>query len=85
MDENKLQVLKDCNYIIMFCCAICKHGVFKNPHSDFGTCAIKTYDHKKHTEPVRQLSVYRYGRCEDCDFELDQNKYQNLGEWKQFV
>jgi hypothetical protein len=52
--------------------------------SDFGTCAIKTYDHLKHTGSDRQLSINRYGACAS-GFELSDVAEASLGLWRQFL
>ena len=63
MDANKLMKLQDIGYTIHRCCGLCQHGVFAGK-ADFGTCALLTYDHLKHTEANRQLSINRYGVCQ---------------------
>ena len=83
MDENKLKELKDNGYKINKCCGICQNGIFNN--SDFGFCNIKTYEHLKHTDSTRQLSIYKFGICKN-DFKLNVY-FDTLGlqAWKQFI
>lgn len=82
MDKNKLKVLNDCGYSISECCNFCTYGRFRIT-SDFGTCAKKTYSHEKHTESFRDLSINKYGLCEDS-FVLDTGKYWILEAYSQF-
>jgi len=83
MDENKLKKLNEVGYAVNECCGLCKHGMFAG-RSDFGTCAIKTYDHLKHTGSDRQLSINRYGACAS-GFELSDVAEASLGLWRQFL
>ena len=83
MDANKLKQLHLQNYTIPTTCGICKHGQFK-PKTDFGTCNIITYNHQKHSESKRHLSIYVGGRCKD-HFELDNNKITHLGTYGEFI
>lgn len=80
MDSNKRLELQKIGYEIPGTCGICKHGTF--PKDSFGSCAIHTYQHLKHTGDRRQLSVYAHGRCDK--FELDENKAR-LGLWQEFM
>ena len=57
MDLNKLAELRRIGYKIPRTCGLCTHGVFVGK-SDFGGCAIQTYQHLKHTGPPKQLSIY---------------------------
>lgn len=84
MDENKLKVLRDIGYEIRPCCGLCVHGTFRGIKDDFGSCAARTYDHKKHTGDARQLSIHRAGLCNE-KFELDEAKQGMLGAWAEFV
>ncbi len=62
IDKNKLSYLHRISYIIPKTCCLCKHGVFVGVNN-FGGCAIQTYEHLKHTEAKRQLSIFRGGSC----------------------
>ena len=81
MDENKLKVLQELPYKIQRVCGICKHGVF--PNNDFGTCAKLQYDHKKHTGPSRQLSIFKLGSCPH--FELREEATYVMGPYIEFL
>lgn len=61
MDANKLTVLRQIEYRITSCGA-CVHGEFK-PGTDWGTCKDTQYNHGKHTESERNLSITRLGSC----------------------
>lgn len=62
MDANKLKKLKEINYEITPSCGMCKFSQFAGT-IDFGTCSLHTYEHLKHSDSKRELSIYRYGSC----------------------
>lgn len=64
MDENKLQVLNAMGFRLPDCCAFCKHAQFISDE-EFGTCAIHTYFHQKHSDSRRNVSIHRAGVCKD--------------------
>lgn len=82
MDVNKLQQLKSNNYTIFKTCGFCKHGQF--PNDSWGTCAKLMYEHQKHSDTKRHLSIYIGGRCAE-HFELDETKTLLLGAFKEFL
>lgn len=63
MDANKLQKLKDLDYSVRRACGNCKYYNLAAGSSRFSTCQLHTYDHLKHTDTTRQLSVNLYGHC----------------------
>ncbi len=82
MDVNKLDKLKDLGYSISRCCGNCNFAMMNNVQP-FGTCQHHSYDHKKHSDTVRELSINRYGACGDhlwCKGFL-----ANIGLWEQFI
>lgn len=79
MDANKLDKLFEEKYRIPRNCALCKHGNFKDGQ-DYGTCNVLKYNHLKHSESERELSIHRFGRCAN-HHELDQAKLAKLGAW----
>ncbi|KKN14930.1 hypothetical protein LCGC14_0991170 [marine sediment metagenome] len=83
MDANKLKKLRVINYEIGTC-GICVHGLFDG-RSRYGSCKYYTYNHSKHTDNPRQLSIHRYGYCKK--FEADNNNYEvPINEdWKEFL
>jgi len=83
MDANKLVELRKIGYSIPRTCGLCRHGVFVGA-KDFGGCAIRQYDHLKHTGPPRQLSIFRGGSCTD-KFEVDETKAAQLGAYREFL
>lgn len=83
MDANKLAMLRDSGYRIPKSCSLCKHGVFVGP-SEWGSCAVKAYEHLKHTGPKRQLSIYRGGACAD-KFEPREQLDAILGPYSEFL
>lgn len=80
MDANKRKVLIDIGYKIQPCCGLCKHSVF--PNGNWGGCNIQTYDHLKHSDSRRQLSIHKFGTCPK--FELDEIKKADLGKFDEF-
>ncbi len=79
MDLNKLQHLRSIGYKVAKVCGLCKHGRF--PSNTWGTCAIQTYQHQKHSDSVRELSITVFGSCQK--WELDTSK--DLGAYGEFL
>ena len=63
MDKNKLQVLRDISYQIKSTCGTCTFGRFDGKSISWGTCDKYEYEHLKHTNSVRELSIYIHGYC----------------------
>jgi hypothetical protein len=82
MDQNKLMELRQIDYRIPRTCGLCRHGVFVGVN-DWGGCAVRTYDHLKHTGPPRQLSIYRGGSC--SGFEENARVPNILGTYYEFI
>lgn len=82
MDKNKLTELRRINYTIPKTCGLCKHGVFVGMN-EWGGCAIQTYDHLKHTEARRQLSIFKGGSC--SLFEEADRVSDVLGAYHEFL
>jgi hypothetical protein len=81
MDENKRQKLIEIGYSLKEICGTCIHFV-QGQRMIFGTCAKFQYDHLKHTDKTRQLSVCKYGWCEGHErFDLVD---EIVGEFKEF-
>lgn len=83
MDANKLEVLRELPYSVRKVCSLCRHGVFPNPSTDWGTCSEQEYEHKKHTGSPRQLSIVRFGNC--SRFELSPRLVATLGAYQEFL
>lgn len=81
MDKNKLKVLKEIFFTIRPTCILCKEARF--PNDDWGTCNANTYEHEKHTESPRFLSIHKSGICHK--FMLDPSKGNQLGEFIQLL
>lgn len=81
MDANKLKVLQEIEYKISAVCSLCLHGEF--PQNDFGTCSIHTYEHQKHSDQTRKLSVHKLGSC--AMFTENQQAIAKLGSYEQFL
>lgn len=62
MDANKLARLKAIRYKIKDCCFNCVNANHFN-REGFSTCKMHHYTHEKHTDSVRQLSIYATGSC----------------------
>lgn len=80
MDKNKLKKLHKMVYKISPNCGLCKHGQFFG-YGTFGSCAINTYDHGKHTA-TRFVSIRRDGHCPQ--FEVEPKNIELLDAWKEF-
>jgi len=81
MDKNKLTELRDIGYTIPKTCGLCVHGTF--PNDDWGTCAAHTYNHLKHSDTKRHLSIVKSGAC--SKFELDEAQAARLGAYREFL
>jgi len=79
MDQNKLKKLHDIGYKINGCCGICAHANSFN--DDWTTCKVHTYNHLKHTDEVRQLSVFIFGSCPQFELHPD----VDLEKWNEFL
>ena len=84
MDENKRQTLKDIGYQIRHVCASCKYA---NLTGHWGTCFKHKYQHLKHTDEIRYLSIHSTGHCpdytEDPQFEYQIHGFKEFKEnWK---
>lgn len=67
MDTNKLAALKALPYVINPVCGLCKHGKF--PNDDWGSCEATKYDHLKHSDATRDISIHKYGSCPNFEEE----------------
>lgn len=83
MDANKAAALREIGYKVRGVCATCVNGQFK-PGSMWGTCAAIQYDHLKHADATRQLSINMLGRCQD-GYKPDPKKIADLGKFVEFV
>ena len=83
MDENKRQKLHDIDYSILPCCNFCGHALFKRG-TPWGTCAKHTYEHRKHSDSTRQLSIHRFGCCGTGDFVPYDVELEGLGRFIEF-
>lgn len=61
MDDNKLKKLKSVEYKEQLCCYNCLHSDFNS--NDFGLCCEIEYNHLKHTDKKRKLSIHKTGHC----------------------
>lgn len=83
MDNNKLKKLREIKYAILRCCGMCEHGKWnqvRTPNGPWGTCALHTYEHLKHSGPPRQMSIHQFGSCDDWTQASD----HNIGAWEEF-
>jgi hypothetical protein len=81
MDANKLEKLRQLPYSIRRCCGSCLHNMgFKDTF--WTTCSVNDYEHLKHTETGRQLSIYMFGCCPKFSWNPD---VKNLGVWIEFL
>jgi hypothetical protein len=86
MDENKRKKLLEIKYKIQPCCGNCKH-FFNIAHNIFGVCDKYTYNHLKHNESKRRLSVNEVGICESGHEWIDGfDSYQHMiGKFAEFI
>jgi len=84
MDANKLKKLRDEGYTISKCCGACKHGSFAGSYL-FGCCSIKSYNHLKHTESKRPLSIIQYGSCNSFEMKGDILSMLKDQKWGEFL
>lgn len=80
MDENKLIKLKEIEYEVMKTCGMCIHSHIPDT-TNWGTCRKYTYEHLKHNNKQRQLSINRYGYCKSFLF----NSASDIGKFDQFI
>jgi hypothetical protein len=78
MDENKRKKLKEIGYEIHPSCGMCQSGIFEGVA--WGTCKKHTYEHLKHTEETRELSIFRHGVCPEFGLKLS----AGIGPWFDF-
>ena len=79
MDENKVKKYEELGYKIAKVCGNCIHSRF-TPHTVWGTCSKYTYEHLKHAEAERNLSIHKFGVCPFA--ELDLMFVDTLGKYK---
>ena len=80
MDPKKRLKLVEVGYSFPPACWRCSNASFRKG-SDFGTCGAHEYDHEKHTENPRQLSIHRGGSC--SSFEPGDDGLP--AEWAEFL
>ncbi len=87
MDANKLKKLRELDYEIRTrFCSTCKHGNFLVKGGPYGACKLHTYEHLKHTDSVRQLSVHRFGCCKDFEAATNLNLVTSIDyTWEEFI
>lgn len=86
MDQNKLKKLKEVNYSIRKCCGICEHALLNFfDHGDvWGDCKLHKYEHLKHTDKLRKLSINQFGCCDDFEWN-EYIKDGGLNNWTEFI
>ena len=72
MDENKWTKINEVEYKLNQTCMLCRHGYFPLPSNDWGTCKVHKYNHKKHTDSSRYMSIHKSGSCKK-DFHIKDN------------
>lgn len=83
-DENKLKALADAGFIIQRTCSRCVHFRVGHPmQQSWGTCALISYVHLKHTGAPRQASVPGDGSCPRHEFAHD--AVDDLGAHARFI
>jgi hypothetical protein len=80
MDANKLEKLREIDYHVPKTCGLCVHSSFGSPSGFWGECLKHSYDHLKHSDSRRHLSIFRGGTCSGFD-----PNSQALGELNRFA
>ena len=80
MDANKAEVLRELAYVLRRTCSNCLFGEFQG-RQEWSTCSKHEYDHQKHSDTKRQLSVNRSGYC---TYHKWSDQF-NVGLWKEFL
>ncbi len=63
-------------------CGLCQHSSF--PSGDgWGTCDVHVYEHEKHSDKKRHLSVHEHGSC--ASFVMSEKEAELLGPYLEFV
>jgi hypothetical protein len=83
MDANKLEKLREIDYHVPKTCGLCVHSSFPAPSGEWGECNQFTYEHQKHTESRRYLSIYRGGTCKN--FEQDPQALGRIHRYAELV
>jgi len=83
MDANKLVKLKEIDYHVPKTCGLCINSSFAAPSGEWGECTKHSYDHQKHTDARRLLSIYRGGTC--SGFELSPLALSHLNRFGELV
>ena len=82
MDDNKLILLNKIEYKINNSCHLCKNSKF-NFGKSFGVCRKHRYEHLKHSEKDREMSIHICGIC--SDFEMIGSEVSYLDKFQQFL
>lgn len=78
MDENKAERLREIGFTLKNCCGSCTH--FRRSDQVFGVCDFRTYEHKKHSDATRKLSVVAYGYCDDFELTMQYRGWEEFRE-----
>lgn len=83
MDGNKLEKLREIGYEIKPACGTCCNAWFSSEKTDFGDCDAHIYEHQKHSDQKRHLSVFRYGSCSkwEAGGEVDDDMIHGFKEF----
>lgn len=81
MDANKREKLVQIGYKIQPTCGNCKF--LRYGDGGWGTCTKFTYEHGKHTETTRELSVNEDGHCSSHEFAEPMRSH--LGGFAEFL
>jgi hypothetical protein len=81
MDPNKADALDEIDYRIVPCCWMCCFGHFEEG-KEWGECYSHQYDHTKHTEKPRNISIHRSGKCRD--YQASSVPLNKLGAYRRY-
>ena len=85
MDENKLKKLHEVGYSIATC-KMCAYANFPGPEATWGSCKKNLYEHKKHSDSLREMSIHKYGHCNEYKFDNASIEFYKLDDtWEELV
>ncbi len=82
MDKNKKSKLASLGYKVNKCCGNCFHGDIRE-YRNWGTCGKHTHHHLKHTGKNRNMSINRYGCCDE--YVMANGFMYSIEPWSEFL
>jgi hypothetical protein len=82
MDANKREKLVQIGYKVRRTCGNCQHGAIPTGKT-WGTCKVESYEHKKHSDTTRELSIHGFGHCDQHEYK--DGTWLDLGRFAEFA